>query len=623
MDFSKAGPQIEDDDDLSPSVISFAHASEQREWLTDEERTNRKDIIKADLNARAEEVLQNLFPAGKTVNGSFEIGDVYGSPGKSLKVCLKGEKRGLWKDFESGKGGDMIALWQEHSGVGFSAALDEIRGYLDGAGRPTPAQAPDYQLIAPEKPKKGPPMSPGIPVKNWEYRDANGQIIAQVTRYDDVQPDGTVKKEFRPWDATAGKAQAPTPRPLYNQPGLVNAPSIVLVEGEKCAEALGQYGIAATTAMNGSNAPVEKTDWSPLQGKDVLIWPDNDETGWKYAHRVAGALQSVANSVRVLSVPAGKPHKWDVADAIDEGFDVLKFLLAPVPEPATSFFTPPPVPTGITLTDWKADLLFVGESPERKWLVDRTYPMASVGILAALGDAGKGMLTLDLALKVAADWTGQSIIAPPMAFGNLIQEFGSAVILTAEDDLAEVHRRIKGIDRYNKLSTTNGRLLIVPLPNAGGTFPLVQCGQGGNPTATNDFKELRRQLLQISDLKLVVIDPLASFVSADINADPAVGAFTTGLFASVATETGAFILTCHHMAKGSGNASQKIRSPEQARAAIRGTTALVDGVRLAYSLWPVDNDYAKDVCKKLQIPFRHGDVFKGAVVKPMDPLIKR
>ena len=421
---------------------------------------------------------------------------------------------------------------------------------------------------------------------------------------------------------SAHKTQAPTPRPLYNQPGLVKAPSIVLVEGEKCAEALGQYGIAATTAMNGSNAPVDKTDWSPLKGKDVLIWPDNDDAGREYAHRVAGALQSVANSVRVLSVPAGKPPKWDVADAIAEGFDVLNFLTNPIPDPVTSFTTPPPVPTGITLTDWKARILFNGTPPERKWLVDNTFPMASVGILAALGDAGKGMLTLDLALKVAADWTGQSLIAPPMAFGNLVQEFGTAVILTAEDDLAEVHRRIKAIDRYNKLDTTGDRLLIIPLPNAGGAFPLVQCGHGGNPTATNDFKELRRQLIQIPDLKLVVIDPLASFVSADINADPAVGAFTTGLLATLATETGGFMLTCHHMAKGSGNANQKIRSPEQARAAIRGTTALVDGVRLAYSLWPVDNDYAKDVCKKLLLPFVHGCVFKGAVVKANGPADK-
>ena len=628
MDFNSAGPQIEDDDDLSPSVFSFAHAAEQREWLSETDREKRKETIKQELNSRLEEVLQNLFPAGQITNGVFEIGDVYGSPGKSLKVSLKGDKRGLWKDFESGKGGDVFTLWMEHSGVGFSTALDEIAGHLSGAGRPTPAKAPDYQLTTQEKPKKSPPMSPGLPVKNWVYRDANGQIIAQVTRYDDVQPDGTIKKEFRPWDTKAGKAQAPTPRPLYNQPGLVKAPSIVLVEGEKCAEALGQYGIAATTAMNGSSAPVDKTDWSPLQGKDVLIWPDNDDAGRAYAHRVTGYIQPVANSVTVLRVPDGKPPKWDAADAIAEGFDVLNFLLSPVPvtqEVVHPAFTPPvsaPAKNILVIDDWMAVKHFLNKPPERQWLVDSTFPLGSVGILAALGDAGKGMLTLDLALKVTADWTGQSLIAPPMAFGNLVRGFGSAVILTAEDDMGEVHRRLHGIDRYNKLPTTDNKLRVIPLPNAGGSFPLVQCGKGGNPQYTGYYESLCEQLTKIPDLRLLVIDPLASFVHADINADPAVGAFTTGLLASLATETGAFTLICHHMAKGSGNAAQKIRSPEQARAAIRGTTALVDGVRLSYALWPTDNDYAKDICKKLQQQFTYGCVFKGGVVKANGPADK-
>jgi hypothetical protein len=628
MDFSKAGPQNVEDDDAStlpPNVISFAHAAAQREWPSDADREQRKENIKNELNARAEEVLQSLFPAGKIVNGVFEIGDVYGSPGKSLKVSLKGDKRGLWKDFESGQGGDMIALWQAYSGVDFPTALNEIEKYLGGGGRSTPTKTPDYHLTPQEKPKKDPPMSPGLPVATWQYRDAEGNIIAQVTRYDDIQQDGTVNKEFRPWDVTTKKHQAPDPRPLYNQPGIKNAGTVVLVEGEKCAKALSQYGIAATTAMNGSNAPVEKTDWSPLQGKDVIVWPDNDDAGRAYAYRVAEYIKSTAKSIRVLAIPPDKPPKWDASDAIDEGFDVTTFVLHPAPTvPFTPVPPPLPAPTspGITLTNWKADLLFRGDPPVRKWLVDRTFPMASVGILAALGDAGKGMLTLDLALKVTADWSDCSLINPPMAFGNLVKEFGSAVILTAEDDLDEVHRRIKGIDRYNKLSSTNGRLMVVPLPNAGGTFPLIECGKNNNPTATNDFIELRRQLLEIPDLKLVVIDPLASFVSADINADPAVGAFTTGLLASLATETGAFTLTCHHMAKGNGTAAQKIKSPEQARAAIRGTTALVDGVRLAYSLWPVDNDYAKDVCKKLQIVFHYGCVFKGAVVKANGPADK-
>jgi putative DNA primase/helicase len=54
-----------------------------------------------------------------------------------------------------------------------------------------------------------------------------------VYRYD---PPGR-KKEFRPWDAKRRKMAPPDPRPLYNQPGLAAAGHVVLVEGEKCAQA--------------------------------------------------------------------------------------------------------------------------------------------------------------------------------------------------------------------------------------------------------------------------------------------------------------------------------------------------------------------------------------------------
>ena len=63
----------------------------------------------------------------------------------------------------------------------------------------------------------------------------------------------------------------PDLRPLYNQLGMLNAAQVVLVEGEKCAQTLIDAGIVATTAMHGANVPVNKTDWSPLAGKAVLI----------------------------------------------------------------------------------------------------------------------------------------------------------------------------------------------------------------------------------------------------------------------------------------------------------------------------------------------------------------
>ncbi|MCL9861852.1 phage/plasmid primase, P4 family, partial [Ralstonia solanacearum] len=98
---------------------------------------------------------------------------------------------------------------------------------------------------------------------------------------------------------------------------------------EKCAQALIDAGIVATTAMHGANAPVDKTDWSPLAGKAVLIWPDRDKPGWEYADRASQAiLQAGAVSVAILLPPDDKPEGWDAADAIEEGFDIGGYLAA-------------------------------------------------------------------------------------------------------------------------------------------------------------------------------------------------------------------------------------------------------------------------------------------------------
>jgi putative DNA primase/helicase len=86
-------------------------------------------------------------------------------------------------------------------------------------------------------------------------------------------------------------------------------------------------GIVATTAMHGANAPVDKTDWSPLSGKAVLIWPDRDKPGWEYATQAAQAILSAgAKSCHILYPPEEAAEGWDAADAIAEGFDVATFL---------------------------------------------------------------------------------------------------------------------------------------------------------------------------------------------------------------------------------------------------------------------------------------------------------
>ena len=86
-------------------------------------------------------------------------------------------------------------------------------------------------------------------------------------------------------------------------------------------------GITATTAMHGANAPVDKTDWSPLAGKAVLIWPDRDKPGFGYAEAASQAvLMAGATSCAILLPPDDKPEGWDAFDALAEGFDVTGFI---------------------------------------------------------------------------------------------------------------------------------------------------------------------------------------------------------------------------------------------------------------------------------------------------------
>jgi DNA primase len=79
--------------------------------------------------------------------------------------------------------------------------------------------------------------------------------------------------------------------------------------------------------MNGAKAPIDKTDWSPLKGKRVIIWPDHDVPGLDYARKAASAAaRAGALSVEILKIPPDKPAKWDAADAVAEGLDIQAIL---------------------------------------------------------------------------------------------------------------------------------------------------------------------------------------------------------------------------------------------------------------------------------------------------------
>ena len=559
------------------------------------------------------ETLKDTFPNGVIRNGVFYIGSMAGERGESMKIDINPSSRNFMRgqDFNGGTGvGGIVKILMEARGMKLHEIKDMFGSYLNipqdttrTNSNPPWLQRPNNQAFQP--PEQNVRVKKTIDINTpftgeWNYINQDGEVICSVRRYD---IDG--KKEFRPFLPNNTYSKAPEIRPLYNIPNILDNKQVIWVEGEKCAEALIQSGYTATCTLGGAGSLTKnnshKFDFTPLRGKEVILWPDNDEAGKRLAEIVRDLCIDVqASSVTMLKPPFDKPEKWDAADAVDEQFDIQAFI-----DSNAQFKT-----RSINLLDGSLSISrFSGKAPVQNFLIDGTFPLGVPIIFSAAGDAGKGMMTLDLGMKVASGFSMQS------AFGGPVKEHGDVIIFTAEDDEAEVHRRIERMDPFEQRNRYEHNLHIVPLPNVGGTFPILS-EINGEYVVSEEFNRIYEQILQMSNLKLVVFDPLASFVHADINADPAAGAAFTGLLSRVATETGASILVCHHMTKSGDKA---ITTPEQARNLIRGTSALVDGVRSAFALWQVDEGEAKKRCSALGIGYVRNICYDGAVVKSNGP----
>ena len=311
--------------------LDYNDAAPQFLYATKPEERLSVEVLKQRLHHQLTGVLSYLFPLGEMRPSLFVIGNVQGESGESLKVELQGPKIGMWHDFATGEGGDILSLWGEAKGFDprheFPEIISSIYEWL-GMSVPLPPERsvkpPSEDQLFPSKRISPPSTNLGSPTGQWYYRDQEGAVLVRVCRYDTEKG-----KEFRPFDVRAQVYKAPYPRPLYNQPGMAKSDTVIVVEGEKCAQTLIDQGFCATTAMNGSKAPLDKTDWSPLRGKHVILWPDHDVPGQDYGDRLIPHLKTLGlASLSMVRVPKDKPETWDAADAFKEELDVDAFLKA-------------------------------------------------------------------------------------------------------------------------------------------------------------------------------------------------------------------------------------------------------------------------------------------------------
>ena len=169
----------------------------------------------------------------------------------------------------------------------------------------------------PPSPKRGSKRPSRRIVATYDYTDEDGTILFQTVRYDPKdfsqrRPDGNGGWI---WNLKGVSLV------LYRLRELIAADSaraVFVCEGEKDVGLLIQQGLTATTNPMGAGK------WRPeysgyLEGRHVVVLPDNDGEGRSHAEKVAYTVQSIARSVRVVELLGLPEGGGDISDWLDQG----------------------------------------------------------------------------------------------------------------------------------------------------------------------------------------------------------------------------------------------------------------------------------------------------------------
>lgn len=268
------------------------------------------------LAQRVESVVSHLLPYGKRIAHEWCVGSLSGEPGQSLRVHLVGDKAGAWCDFsDPDTKGDLFGLWKAVRGLEDKEAAFEIREWLgDVKIAPLSAQKAVERINTPAPKGSVDLTSSGAPpTHSWPYYDHDGGLLGYECRFATNDDRG---KTYKPYthaaDGWAWKGFS-KPLPIYNVQGLLGFPKaqVIVCEGAKAADAAQRlFPSAVAVTWPGGASRAKDVDWSILRGRDVTLWPDNDEAGAKAMMDVWAAI---GEELRIID-PAGMPDKWDAAD---------------------------------------------------------------------------------------------------------------------------------------------------------------------------------------------------------------------------------------------------------------------------------------------------------------------
>ena len=294
--------------------------------------------VKENLRVRPEPLLDALRSAGAQIRSEGKAFKCPFHDDKSPSASVKASAGGVWRfhcyagscPFAArfSKGGDVFDVTEFSTNRTAADQLSDLRRDMIGTQQretvnpePTPAEPPKtFPSIA--------AMEGNIQNRTATYVYSNpdsGKPELIVFRIDPPQD----KKFFRqatPYgDGFIFKGLAGKTLPIYNRGRIRRAKEIIFVEGEKCVHALHDAGFVATTGPGGC-APgnADRYDLTPLAGKKLWLWPDNDADrddgtngGKDHMRAIADAAKRLPNPPQMFWIDPLKLNLAEKDDVVD------------------------------------------------------------------------------------------------------------------------------------------------------------------------------------------------------------------------------------------------------------------------------------------------------------------
>ncbi len=335
--------------------------------------------------------------------------------------------------------------------------------------------------------------------------------------------------------------------PLYLLDEIPDDGDIFVHEGEKAADAGWRCGLQSTTSKGGSKA-LRQSDWTPLAGRNVVILPDNDAPGECYAKEITKILHGLTPpaSVKVVRHKRRPEEGGDFADLAEEAGgdatdlkDVFEFL---VTKAATE-----PVEKVITLIEPRRGLLIQSfddiEERETNWLWKNRVITGGLTIITGPVGNTKSLLTIDLATRVSLgskhpDGSGNCPHGEVLMFGHedAPNEIIKPRLVAAGADCSHIYFVHGVVGDITKDEAEDAQRLRLE----------------------NEIEVVRQTLRQMTNVKMLVFDPLPEFVGGDHNSAAEVRSALMPL-AKVAQEFNiAVVAICHQNKKQGLSAVQTI-----------------------------------------------------------------